>query len=243
VTRVRGNPALAALLTAAAAPPCTQDGRDLAPVLAAFRTAGHDAARIPVGGCVAHRARPRRAVTGRSAVKCVVALALAIVGAMVAAQAGALPAPIQRFAHQVLGVPAPGVPGAGVPGSATTTTSASAGMASPTGDASSPSAAVSASAVLAGLCQTVVRSGGDWRQRVGSDGQATLIAAAGGEQKVPSYCARLLSGTTPSSRPSPLGAGSAPASSGDSATHHSIPATPAPAPTHTPPPVPHPTGH
>jgi hypothetical protein len=238
MTRIRSNRTVDVLLAAAAAPPYAQDERHLVPVLAAYRAAAHDVARggIEEGDA---RIRRRRAARGRLAVKCAVVLALAAGGGVAMASSGMLPAPVQRLAHRMFGAPAPpGGPGAAASGGATAAATTT-GTPSPTVAAVSPSGVASPPASLAGLCETVVRSGDGWRLRIDADAQAALLAAAGGEQKVASYCAGLVSGATPSALLSPGGAGSAATSPSAAATHGTARATP----THTPPPVPRPTGH
>jgi len=71
--------------------------------------------------------------------------------------------------------------------------------------------------------------------RAGPGDQATLIAAAGSENKVVSYCARLLSGALKSTATASAGTASAAASADATATHGKAHAS------HTP--NPHSTAH
>jgi hypothetical protein len=226
---------LATLLAAAGAAPLEQNEWELAAVLAVFRVS------VPgLGGATAgiERAEPCRPgwTAGRLLVKCAVAFALATGCGVVAAGAGVLPGPVQQFAHDVLGgvgVPAPGTPGTASSGgstaSATATVNGTGGSASPSPDA--------ATATLEALCGQVAHDGSDWLGGLTGDDQATLSAAAGGEQKVVSYCARLLAGSSKATAASSPGAASASASPGAAATHGNGHAT------HTPSPNPHSTAH
>jgi hypothetical protein len=235
----KGNPELDDLLAAAAAAPQDdeRDERDLAPVLLAFTVAGRDAAADePTRGRAAGW-RPGR-MSGRLAVKCAAALLAATACGVAAAGANVLPTPVQQLAHDLLGrvgVPAPRTPGttsSGSPAASATGTP----TASPTPAADSGSAAATPdAATVTALCGTIAHSGNKWRTELDQADQATLIAAAGSENKVVSYCARLLSGALKSTATASAGTASAAASADATATHGKAHAS------HTP--NPHSTAH
>jgi hypothetical protein len=227
--RRRRDRELAAVLAAANAAYGRPDERELAVLLALFNAPGPG----PVGGA-APKARPSTSraaasrpgwATGRLVVKCSAAFVLAAGCGVAAAGAGVLPNPVQQLAHDVLGgvgVPPPRTPGADG-GTSSATASAPSGSASPS---------AAALAALTPLCEAVAQDGNAWRAALAKDEQATLVAAAGGEQKVVAYCARLLADSSTSTA-----IPSATASSGATATHGAGHAT------HSPSPKSHSTGH
>lgn len=213
---------LAALLAAAAAPDPERDAdeRGLEVVLAAYREAaeapapaGRTGKIVPIG----HR------YFGRAlAVKFAAAAAVLAGAGMAAASVGVLPAPIQRIAHDYfggVGIPGPTSPTSGATATRSTGATPSASRsraADPTASAeSSTSATASASPAattqheLVALCQIVVEAGPSWHSDVDKAQRDLLTAAAGGNDKVLSYCTALVAGGGSSA---PAGGGSSPTS-------------------------------
>jgi hypothetical protein len=214
-----GDRELDALLNAAAAPPLPGRGdRGLDAVLEAYRAAGHVGPAAGDGPAEQIRIvippRPRRAPGRRFAVAC--AVVTAGVGVVMAgANAGVLPTPVQSLAHDVLGgvgVPAPPTRGSG-PGTGRTPTASTGASATPR-PSRTPSAHATGSArpsaswgsgsgthattdPITALCTQIANTGDEWRERLGPDDQAVLIAAAGGDDNVEPYCVELLGGTPP----------------------------------------------
>jgi hypothetical protein len=245
-----GNGELDALLAAARALPeerGEQGERGLDTVLAAFNAAG------TVGGEPVRRRPPAARpwwMTGRFAAKWAVALVV-VGGGVATASAGALPDPMQRLAHNMLG--AVGVhtpdkpsaaPGGGPtaslnPASASALASATAPLPpSPPASAAAPSGTAAASpgaadGSLTALCRQVVDLGGNkWRKVLSAADQAALIAAAGKQNEVVPYCESLLADAQ-ATQPTQTAQTTASASPAATATkkgkgHSDATATPAP---------------
>ena len=135
-----------------------------------------------------------------------------------AASVGVLPSGAQRIAHDYFGIGGASAPSTHVPSSIAVTTGAPRGN-SGDSDGNSNSAVVpsttsnaapASSAVLVPLCQQVFQDPGKWEQDLGTADQATLITAAGSEQKVKSYCARLLASAGKDATPSHAATGAPP---------------------------------
>lgn len=221
----KANRELDALLAAAAAAPFDQDERALDAVLAAFNAAGADGDAetetktegSTVGGAGRTTGRGRvRAVRlpwlpGRLVTQCTAILVVITGGSVAMASAGVLPRPVQQFAHFVLGrvgVPAPRKNDVAPTGSPTPSTAPSqlpspSASASPT--AGAPSATPQAAAAsLSALCTQVVQTNGNqWRKILSAADQATLVAAAGKQNKVAAFCADLLAGPAAGAATSP----------------------------------------
>lgn len=238
MSRVRDNRQLSALLAAAAAPPFTQSEQDLVPVLAAFRAAADGVVHSRTARGDGAGVRPRRMMTGRLSVTCAAVCLLTVGGGVAVANAGVLPGPVQQFAHDVFGAPAPGGPGAPLVVGST----ASAPVAgTPTASGAVPPSPAASSATVAVLCERVARGGKNWRKELTGAERVSLAAAAGGEGKVVSYCAHVMAGSAQATATdtawTSVGSGSASASPDASATHGVGRAT------HSPSPNPHASGH
>jgi hypothetical protein len=204
--------------------PDSRHERDLAlaPILAAFTAAAPPTEKAPSAPTSPSHlrhlpSRPPRRLPTPLLVKCAAASVLATGCAVAAASAGVLPSPVQQFAHKVLGgigVPPPGtpntVPNGGVTAWTTPTPAPTAtprlthgSVPTPPWQPPSPSAEP---AKLTALCATVAEHGDPWRNEVSKDDRAALIAAAGGEPKVLSYCAALLAHPPSATAPPPAGA-------------------------------------
>lgn len=220
----RRDPDLAALLAAAAAPDPERDGgeRGLEAVLAAYRAAadapvretdmmGAVEGRLAAAGSGSGRAgsrvpSPRRGrFTLALAVKCAAVLVVVAGTGVAAASVGALPAPMQRLAHDYLG-------GVGIPAPATAPPSVNASATPrlgpsrpdtpnptpvPTGSASAQSGQATPNELLA-LCEIVVQAGDNWHSDLDKAQRDLLTTAAGGNPQVPAYCATVIASNTPS---------------------------------------------
>jgi hypothetical protein len=222
------DPDLAALLAAAAAPGPGPDGdeRGLEAILAAYRAAVDAPVREthmmstvelePVEAPAAGRGRAsqgHRRFTRAVAVK-FAAVLVAFAGTGVAvASAGMLPTPIQRFAHTYfggVGIPGPNGIAPTTAGSVTPLSTASRSGRATAGPESSGTASASASPVqatpaeLAALCEIVVEAGDSWRSDLDKAQRDLLVATAGGNSNVVTYCNQLVAGGSPSaSAPAP----------------------------------------
>ncbi len=153
---------------------------------------------LAAGGVVVPLTAPRRrpAVVAGAAVAGVLA-AVAIAGTAAAALGGALPDPIQRWAHDAVGAPAP----LGDQDDSGTTTTGAGSSAKPTSTSTStsasgqgPSAGPSAAAVV-GLCRSFGTVTGS---QTGSTAYRTLTAAAVATgTTVERYCAGILATAKP----------------------------------------------
>lgn len=217
----RRDPDLAALLAAAAAPDPERDGDEhgLAAVLAVYRSAADAPVReTDMMGAV--EGRPAAAGSGRAgsripstrrgrftfalAVKCTAVLVVVAGAGVAAASVGALPAPMQRLAHDYLG-------GVGIPAPTTAPPSANASTTPRVGASRSdtpnptPAPTGSASALstqspneLVALCEIVVQAGDNWHSDLDKAQRDLLTAAAGGNSQVPAYCETVVASNTPS---------------------------------------------
>jgi hypothetical protein len=251
----RRNRNLNAVLAAAAAAVGEQDTRVLADVLTAFRAAGAAmeagvavtepiTALSPVGPVAGGMARSDRRTRRRLVAMQFAAVAAIVMGTGLAgAGAGILPSPVQSFVHHVLGgigVPGPSpdstpgnrlsasaVPSATSGNGAGADASSASGLGGAASPAPTPEASSSAAelASLGTLCSEVRSSGDAWTTAMSGPEKARLIAAAGSERKVKSYCAHLLhdSGTTGGSAGS-SGATAAPSDGGSRPTDSASPA-------------------
>lgn len=116
-----------------------------------------------------------------------------------AAGAGVLPAGVQRIAHDYLGIGGVSAPATHVAPSSGAAIGPSTGSGGDGNGAAAPSmaaggsnAAPASSEVIMALCQKVSQDGDNWEAGVNAAGRATLIAAAGDERTVKTYCARQL---------------------------------------------------
>ncbi|HEV7205734.1 MAG TPA: hypothetical protein VGN18_14080 [Jatrophihabitans sp.] len=191
---------VADLFTALAGPPSAGETAGLEAARLAFR-AEHPGAYRPAGyGAAPHRvARPgarRRPSPSRGGGRLVAASILGLLGlggVTGAAFAGVLPDALQTVAHRLLGVPAPGSTGHGANHSSghrpSGSTAPGGGSTHTTGpDATGPTAY--------GLCTAYDRSrtgtAGPRAAYAHSRGYSALVAAAGGEAQVATYCAAVL---------------------------------------------------
>jgi hypothetical protein len=165
----------------------------------------------------------RRPLMSRSLLaKCAVAFFLAAGAGVGAAGAGVLPSSIQRIAHDYLG-------GVGVPPPSSTAASPSSSAGAGVGPTSTPGSAVtpesSGSAAgsvapsqsaslsqLIALCNIVVENDKNWHSAVDKTQRDILVAAAGGEPQVLTFCSDLLT------NPTPTGSSSGSSSASPSAT-------------------------
>jgi hypothetical protein len=225
-----GNRDLDALFAAAAAPafPEENDEQVLTVVLAAFNAAGQaecdgDGKAAAAGEC---RTRPRRS---RATVitRCAAMLLVAAGGGVAAASAGILPAAAQSLAHQYLGgigVPAPnsnGTQQGGVALSPMPTASSTSTHQVPSrarGAATTPAGSATPSPVsstLLNLCSQVIADGSSWANDLSEQGRTLLAAAAGGDEKIVPYCARISAPTQEPTATPTGGSGSTPSSPSD----------------------------
>jgi hypothetical protein len=168
---------LAEALAGLRARPASDELQGEAETLAAFRS------QSGAPPHTAHRPPARKAPLLVKAAAAV-ATVLSLSGIAAAAYAGALPAPVQRLAHDVIGAPPPGTPQPAL-------TPFSAGPATTGGPGY-------------GLCTAwaYARAHGTRKQQAAAFGR--LAAAAGGAGKVTAYCATAAPpGTTPSQMPQP----------------------------------------
>lgn len=200
---------LAALLAAATDPVAPQNAGAYRPARDAFV---HAAAR-PDADAGRHSTRGLRAFPiARTATAKIVGVAalFSLTGVAAAAETGALPTPAQRVAHTWfgdLGVPPPapanqkddgaGRTWQGPQSSAPTGVAPSvgdiAGIPSPTSGASTSDTEATDPAVAA-LCRALTQAGDGGRGRaLSATERKTLALAAGGEQQIAVYCARLAS--------------------------------------------------
>jgi hypothetical protein len=235
---------LRGLLALAAAPPpagaAATDTAQFREVLTAFRAAAEDSAGAGAATLTVHGRPHRRPVTHSLAARCAAVALVVCGGGLVAAGANVLPTSVQRLAHQylnVVGVPAPpgpsrspgstanGLPGHGPSAAASARPTRSADASATAGAASG--IATPAAAVLV-LCTDIDQTGNDWAAGMSAADQATLIAAAGGDQKVKGYCNRLLAqGGGAAATPQPSGTASSDTGS------QSVPPSAAPSPSKT----------
>lgn len=247
---------LRALIAAAAAPAVGRwaDPSRLGPLLAAFREAADMAATGEGGVAVPVRSTGRerrlRVMPRSLAVRCAAVVLVVCAGAVAAAAANTLPAPVQRIAHEVLGgigVPTPAGSGGGVhTGAQPTGTSrpaiASATPAPPSATFTSAAATAAAlPAALKALCGQVDDRAADWQSAVSAADRSTLISAAGGEQDVVAYCSNLLKTTGGATR-APTKATTAPSGARRPTTAPAV-THPAPHPSRTASPHPNSTGN
>ena len=184
-------------LAALRAAPASDELSGEAQVLAAFR----DQRGVPDAVRRPRRRRPTVLAPLLSARAAVIAAAavLSMGGVATAAYTGALPAPVQRFAHDVFGAPPAGGTG---PGGQSST--------APAG----PSATASAAA---GLCAAWAHAKAHGTAEQKAVAFQRLAAAAGGASHVAAYCAvaahpgtsasPAASPATPTSHPAPKGSG------------------------------------
>lgn len=200
--RHEGNNRLAQLLAAAVAPVPTASEREasdagLSAVLAAFNA-------VDVSGRRDRAPSWHGGYSRTFAVKCAAALVL-VSGAGMAAAGGALPDSAQRIAHELFG-------GIGVP-APTFSAAPNRGLHTLAGPRVTPSASPPhVSAAVVNLCVSVTDSGADWRDTITPADKATLVAAAGDDQNIETYCARLLTATATSAPSATTGTGSSAAS-------------------------------
>jgi hypothetical protein len=187
---------VAAVLAAMAAPPTADELAGEEAALAELRRLrrARPAAGRPVG-------RPRRRRVGLAAVVVVGALAA---GGGAAAATGHLPAPVRDAARTILGTAGDGEPappsGPGGPAASATSgadgTGTSAQGSGPTGTARTPAASGPGSAAspnLQGLCRAYLAGkGGEQGKRLDATALEALARAAGGSDKVPAYCQRVV---------------------------------------------------
>jgi hypothetical protein len=209
----RGDAALAAMLAVARGPGTTGELAGEPAVLSAYQAAMVPAEPTPAAAAVrtvtvtptiTERVRARgtgvRRLAARSTAAVIAVLAtLSLGGVATAAYTGALPAPLQDFAHRYIGAPAVGQ---GIwahhtnPNAAPKVPSFAHGH--PDGSPGGPAArGKSHFALLASLCQAVDKG------YLGPTSPAyrALVEAAGGANKVPGYCATMHRPGTPSQRP------------------------------------------
>lgn len=191
-----GGEQLHALLTAAATLPAPDEfdpdeSGQLNAVLAAYRRATDSTTRTTRATAGAGPRAARLVL-----VKC--AAVLFIIGGtgLAVASAGALPSPMQRFAHDyfgAMGVPAPSSSvAAASPWASGSPVGNSALSPSPQPSAAATSAANTQSAAL---CRTVAEDPQNWHAELSPSARTVLIDAAGGDQKVVSYCAVVVAAT------------------------------------------------
>lgn len=225
--------AVARLLAAATAPPGPHELRGYEAARRAFERAGatpvRRSATLPL----------RRMIGVKFAA---VAGALTVTGVAVAAEADVLPSPIQRVAHHMLGgvgVPdpepdtsasgpatsasssplstGPGTPRPTGPQASGTTSGNGAPLpGKPTGtvDQSAPGSSSSTDADVATLCRSYAAQQAGTGAALSGHDRRRLATLAGGEDKIPDYCARMLAvaSTTPGGQPSDGSDTSSPAS-------------------------------
>jgi hypothetical protein len=227
---------LRTLLSLASAPStaASADSARLGLVLAAYREAAYAPPPPPTGGAPVRQ----RSATHVLAARCAVVALLLSGAGVTAASTGMLPRPIQRIAHQWFGgegIPAPS--GSGAAGDAALSASSS-----PSGQQTSttpmPTPGAMASNALSTLCAVVSAAPKDWQDQLDAADQATLITAAGGQQKVKQYCTKLLAQATESAASSSAAASTSATPSADATTTHGNAHA-----THTSSPNPHSTGH
>jgi hypothetical protein len=167
--------------------------------------------------------------------------AVGLGGAATVAYAGALPAPVQDFAHHTIGAPAahPGTPPnptvSASPHTAARPVGSPSPIASPRSGGPNP-----AGAAAYGLCNSYSQALAHGSAADKSVAFGNLITAAGGADKVTTYCATVVHpGATPSGQPSTHPTGQA-STSPDAASSNDPTGKPTAPPTH--PVSNHPTG-
>ena len=224
--------ALADLLSAAAGPPSDRELAGQTAAIAAF------AREREVGGHRRHAPVARRrsmlaTILGTKLAAAAAAAAIGFGGLAAAAYAGALPEPIQDFAHQTVGAPSASSDHSD-PGSQGSTHSSSEASehanTGPSGEPVGPDATGSASY---GLCTAFAEEKADNGQvDTRSVAYRALVQAAGGADNIDQFCAGMTApreGSSPASVPS-----------SDAASEHAT-AAPTDAPSQLPTPQ-HPTG-
>ena len=196
----------------------------------AARAAGQQRAAVPAHRRRGSRLRSPRSLLSARAAAAAGALAAMLGGAATAAYAGVLPRPVQQFAHEVMGAPAPHTAAGQTP--------------------SGPSS----SARAAGLCTAYVRARAHGTAAQQAVALRKLAAAAGGQGKIAVYCATVASpgtslpagpaatlGGPPAGTPGARGKPSSPPGKPTAVpTPHGQPSSPAGKPTAVP--TPHSTG-
>jgi hypothetical protein len=189
---------LVRLLQLAAAPTQPDELAGRRAAVAAFVRAGH----YPAAGTAPAWRRPVRSLSRAVAVKVLVgAMVVSVGGVAVAAETGSLPDAVQHGAHELLspmGVPVPDATGSSSgPG-------LGAGQASGSPLGSGPGPKASADPGVHGMCeawQAGQRSGHP--KDVDPEVVAALVAAAGGADNIPAFCAAVLAQPAPTSSASP----------------------------------------
>jgi hypothetical protein len=178
---------VAETIAALNAPPVSSELAAEASALTAFRAAGRS------GGPTRSRLRRHPLLTSllsaKLAAAAAAAAAVALGGAAAAAYSGALPAPAQKFAHDILGAPSAHPTAQPTP------------QATPVGpDATGPAAY--------GLCTAYAHLKAHGSAAQQAVAFRNLATAAGGAAKVTAYCAKVAHpGTTPSAEPTTHPAG------------------------------------
>ncbi len=231
--------ALADLLSAAAGPPCDRELAGQTAAIAAF------ARERDVGGHRHHAAVARRrsmltTLLGTKLAAAAAAGAIGFGGLAAAAYAGALPEPIQDFAHQTVGAPSASSDHSdpGSQGSAPMSSEASERTnAAQSGEPVGPDATGSASY---GLCTAFAEQKADNGQvDTRSVAYRALVEAAGGADKIDEFCAGV---TSPSENAGTAGSASADADSSIPSVSSHPTGQPSDLPDGSPTTPPHPTG-
>lgn len=200
---------LAALLSAAKAPPSpgelAGERAAVADFVAAYREG--QSTSLPTGRHRARKPMPARA----AAVKVAASVAVLVVsGSAVAAETGHLPATAQRYAHDLfasVGVPAPRRPArtaepvvghstpAATDPTGTTPPAHTSGAATPASPSARPEPAVTETpkgADARGLCEAWAAQREPQAKAMAAKSRQELVTLAGGEDRIPDFCAPLL---------------------------------------------------